>query len=52
LQKAGKKLNQTITEHGLIISVEKIKLTSFKRAEAVRNKSVINKKNYSISKFL
>jgi len=44
LQKAAYKLSQTITEHDLTLSVEKIKLTVFKRRKSVRNETVIDNK--------
>jgi hypothetical protein len=44
LQKAGHKLNQTITEHGLTISVQKAKSMAFKGRDPVRTKIVIDKK--------
>ena len=44
MQKAAYKLSQTITEHDLTLSVEKIKLTVFKRRKSVRNETVIDNK--------
>jgi len=44
LQKAAYKLSQTITEHDLTSSVEKTKLTAFKRRKPVRSKTVIDNK--------
>jgi len=44
LQKAAYKLSQTITEHDLTLSVEKTKLTAFKRRKPVRNKTVTDYK--------
>ena len=44
LQNAAYKLNQIITEHGLTISVQKIKLTAFKGREPVRSKTAIGNK--------
>jgi len=44
LQKAAYKLSQTITEHDLTLSVEKVKLTAFKRRKPVRNETAIDNK--------
>jgi hypothetical protein len=44
LQKAGRKLKQIITEHGLTISVQKTKSMAFKSRDPVRTKIVIDNK--------
>jgi len=44
LQKAAHKLNQIITEYGLIISVQKTKSMAFKGWDPVRTKIVIDNK--------
>jgi hypothetical protein len=44
LQKVVYKLNHIITEHGLTISVQKIKLVAFKRRDSFGSKIVINNK--------
>jgi len=44
LQKAVHKLNQIITEYGLIVSVQKTKSMAFKGRDAVRTKIVIDNK--------
>ena len=38
------KLNRTITEHGLKMSVQKTKLVQFKGGDPVRSKTIIDKK--------
>ena len=44
LQRAARKLNQIITEHGLTISVQKTKLIVFTGRDSVRSKIVIDNK--------
>jgi transcription initiation factor TFIIIB Brf1 subunit/transcription initiation factor TFIIB len=44
LQKAAHKLNRTITEYGLAVSVQKTKSMSFKGRDPVRTKLVIDNK--------
>ena len=43
-QKAAHKLNQIITEYGLIISVQKTKSMAFKGRDPVRTKFVVDNK--------
>jgi len=45
LQKAAYKLNQTIPERGLTISVQKTKLMAFRGQDPVISKTVIDNKN-------
>jgi hypothetical protein len=52
MQKVVCKSNQTITERGLIISVENTKLMAFKRREPVGNKIVIDDKIYIRNTFV
>jgi hypothetical protein len=44
LQKAAHKLNRTITEYGLAVSVQKTKSVAFKGRDPVRTKIVIDNK--------
>ena len=44
LQKVPYKLNQIVTEHGLTLCLQKIKLMVFKGQEPVRSKIVIHNK--------
>jgi hypothetical protein len=44
LQKAPYKLNQIVTEHGLTLCLQEVKLMVFKGQEPVRNTIVIHNK--------